>query len=295
VPDLDPSDPAVVAAEALVTAIVPVVGSRVVRLATGQPLPPDGADVWLLRPDPNHRSTADLLESVEGVAGGRGVMLLHSVGWPTATRDCYPDPARLPADAVHPHTAIDPAVRAEARGADAVGRPTAGGPAWAIRDGGPGNGVATALDDYLARHPDRCARRMPVGSGLAVVWPDGDAAVRAVVDDRATWCGDDVLEAVDVQRRALMVRIAELEAQLVAAGDAGPRLRDENARLRSAVNDQGVALDEIARTAEELGYSSVLRAVDAAERVGRRRRPGASFRQRIEAIRARAVDARRHG
>ena len=288
-------DPAEIAAESLAAALAPVVGSRVVRLGTGQAVPTDGADVWVLRPDPNYRSALDLLDAVDRASHGAGVVVLHSVGWPTGTRDCYPAPDRLPPGAVHPYTTIDPALIPHGDDPGAVGRPEPGGVAWAIRDGGPENGVGTALDDHLAGRSGRSVRRLPVGSGLAVVWRGDDVSVAAIVDDRTTWCGDAVLAVIDAQRRALTVRIATLEQQLRDAGDAGPRLRDENARLRARVRRQTEVLDDIARSAEELSYSSVLRVVDSAERVARRRRPGASVRQRIAAIRDRAAGARGDG
>lgn len=286
------ADPASVAAVAIADALSTVVGSRVQHLGPGDPVTPGGADVWILVPEPNYWSATQMLTTVETASAGDGVLVLRHVGWPSANRDFYPDPGRLPPHAVHPHT-TGFAVRPGA-GAPGVGgvRP-APGAAWAIREGGPGNGVGAALDDFLAAHPTRAVRRLSLGTGIAVVWSTQAATAHAVAERLGTWCDDDVLASVDEERRALLTRVAQLEADLVEAGDAGPRLRGENARLRTRVQDMERALDDIARDAEQLGFSSVLRAVDAAERAARRRRPGASFRQRLLVIRDRAVDARR--
>lgn len=287
-------DPVAAAEAAILRGLADLVGDRIRQIGPGTPATGDPADVWVVHPEPNHWSATEALRAVEVASAGEGVVLLHSVGWPTATRDRYPDPSRLPTDAIHPNTTAL-SVRPDAAEPGVSGLRAGSGGAWAIHDGGARNGVGTALDDFLVAHPGRTARRLRIGTGLAVVWP-ADAAYAETICERLTgWCGEEVLLAVDGERLALLARVADLEARLAAAGDAGPRLRGENARLRARVQAHDAALDEIARDADQLMYSSVLRAIDAAERVARRRRPGSSFRQRLLAIRDRATDARRDG
>ena len=279
--------PAAATAErVLVERILGPGGGRVARV-DGQQGVAGRADVWVVDVDANYWCTKEALGAIESTGAPHPVVVVHHVGWPTARRDHYVDPTALPAADVHPYTALfgvrpgtpEPRVGG-VRGDD--------GSAWAVREGGPGNGVRTALEDHLAAAPDRRAQWYPVSTGLAVVWSAEDPAADAIAQRLSTWCDGELLAVLDEERVRALTRIAELEDVVADAGDGGPRLRGENARLR----DRVVALEEtlavIAEDADQLTYSSVLRAIDTGERVARRTRPGASFRQRLLAIRDRA-------
>ncbi|MBL7373602.1 class I SAM-dependent methyltransferase, partial [Escherichia coli] len=71
--------------------------------------------------------------------------LMHDVSWPCARRDCYYAPDRIPEEHRHPHS-FD--------GGVSLGQPDclpnrgfrgAGSFAWALHEGGPRNGVLTAV------------------------------------------------------------------------------------------------------------------------------------------------------
>ena len=95
------------------------------------------------------------------------VLVLHDVCWPYGRRDLYYDPSQIPAEYRQPH-----ARRGMRPGRSAL-LPAGGFNVTlhnALEEGGPRNGVMTALDDFIAEH-DRPLRRvvLPIYFGLAIV------------------------------------------------------------------------------------------------------------------------------
>src|SRR5690606_8626689 len=93
-------------------------------------------------------------------------VLLHDVGWPYARRDLYYAPERVPAEHRQPY----------APGALAPGEPGQVeqglnvGVANAEREGGPRNGVLTAVEDFLAEGPAELRLAcLPGFSGLGLL------------------------------------------------------------------------------------------------------------------------------
>jgi hypothetical protein len=118
-----------------------------------------------------------LLEQVSRAAGRPlPVLVLHDVCWPYGRRDLYYDPATVPAEHRQPHR------RAGMRPGRSELLPHGGMSAghWnAEHEGGPRNGVMTALEDFLAEwaRPHRI-EVLPLYFGLAVVVDDAWLAER---------------------------------------------------------------------------------------------------------------------
>ena len=95
------------------------------------------------------------------------LLVLHDVGWPYGRRDLYYDPETIPAEFRHPHRRAG--MRPGRSELAATGGMSSG--LWnAEHEGGPRNGVRTALDDWIAGH-DRPVRSvvLPLYFGLAIV------------------------------------------------------------------------------------------------------------------------------
>ena len=129
------------------------------------------ADVALIDGDHNWYTVFHELEQLSKTARAAGkplpVLLIHDVCWPYGRRDLYYDPDSVPEAFRHPY-----ARRGMRKGvAELV---PAGGVnprlCNAMVEGGPRNGVATALDDFLGGY-DRPVRRvvLPFRFGLAIV------------------------------------------------------------------------------------------------------------------------------
>jgi hypothetical protein len=78
-----------------------------------------------------------------------GFIFLHDVSWPYGRRDMYYQPDTVPAEFRHPH-----ARRAIVEGQSQLGEANGNNShlANAVEEGGPRNGVLTAVEDFLALH-----------------------------------------------------------------------------------------------------------------------------------------------
>jgi cephalosporin hydroxylase len=129
-------------------------------------------DAALIDGDHNWYTVYNELKMLAATARGAGaplpLLLMHDVCWPYGRRDLYYAPERIPEEfrKKHAQRGVKP---------DKPGLVLAGGGLNnkmhnAAREGGPRNGVMTALDDFIAEH-DQPLRRvvLPVYFGLALV------------------------------------------------------------------------------------------------------------------------------
>ncbi|MCC6214304.1 MAG: class I SAM-dependent methyltransferase [Polyangiaceae bacterium] len=130
--------------------------ARHVALPSLEAIPQVGAqDAWFVDGDHNWYTVFHELAAIERVqrAAGRPLLaFLHDVGWPWARRDLYYAPDRIPEDARQPHS-WDLGVRLGAAAAAPGGFRGCGAFAVALREGGPRNGVLTAVEDFGAASP----------------------------------------------------------------------------------------------------------------------------------------------
>jgi cephalosporin hydroxylase len=132
-------------------------------------LPP--ADAVLVDGDHNWYTVYHELRMLADTARRAGVplpvLVLHDVGWPYGRRDLYYEPERIPAEFRQQY------VRAGMRPGESM-LVYCGGlnrhMANALYEGGPRNGVMTALDDFVAEHPQPLrVVVLPVFFGLGIV------------------------------------------------------------------------------------------------------------------------------
>ncbi len=149
---------------------------RLLRMASPaafEQLPP--LDVCIIDGDHNYWTVTSELRALDVRLrdGDRPVLVvLHDVGWPCARRDSYYAPERIPADALHEHTRNGGAVPGQAE-LQQTGFSSAGQWAWARREGGPRNGVLTAVEDFLADRPALELQVVPAVFGLGVLFATG--------------------------------------------------------------------------------------------------------------------------
>ena len=136
-------------------------------------LPP--ADAYLLDGDHNYFTLRFELESSMRISyeGGRQPLLfVHDITSPWARRDLYFAPESLPKEALHPHIPANDMILA---GDVEFGRKghlrLSGSMSAAKVEGGPANGVLTAVEDFLREHADFLSVQIPCVFGLAVIYP----------------------------------------------------------------------------------------------------------------------------
>ncbi|MDQ6785076.1 MAG: class I SAM-dependent methyltransferase [Actinomycetota bacterium] len=130
------------------------------------------ADAYLLDGDHNYATMASELELIEARTTGTDrfpLIILQDVSWPSGVRDQYYDPSTIPPDALHPYTygGVVPWETGAGSGGFRGGQNFA----FARHEGGPHNGVGTALKDFLAERPLYRVLYIPAVFGLAIVYP----------------------------------------------------------------------------------------------------------------------------
>lgn len=190
-------------------------------------------DAIVIDGDHNYHTVTEELETIAGRGAGAALPLLlfHDVCWPHGRRDSYYAPDRVPEDergGIVADTTIFP------------GEPGTGGgglpyPWTAAREGGPRNGVLTAIEDFAATRPGVRVAVMPMFFGFGVAWHEDAPWAEAVAALVEPWDGNPILtrleanrvfhlanqmrtqmylEGVQAQALSLRNRVAELEAML---------------------------------------------------------------------------------
>ena len=170
------------------------------------PLP----DAVIIDGDHNYYTVREELRLIDERAPGKEIplLMLHDVGWPHGRRDAYWNPERIPEEHRQP-TAERPYIFPGEPGMVDAGMPMY---AAAEREGGPRNGVLTALEDFLDRRGDlRCARLAPF-FGFAVVWQREAPWAGALAEFVEPWDRNPVLERLEANR-VYQLAIAHARAQ----------------------------------------------------------------------------------
>jgi hypothetical protein len=195
------------------------------------PLP----DAVIIDGDHNYYTVSEELRLVDERAPVARIplLMLHDVGWPHGRRDGYWNPERIPEEHRQP-TVERPFIFPGEAGVVDAGMPmyTA-----AEHEGGPRNGVFTALEDFLDRRGDlRCAM-LPPFFGLAVVWHPDAPWAQALAEFVAPWDRNPVLERLEANR-VYQLAIAHTRSQkLKWATRTLEEQREENALLRRRVEE----------------------------------------------------------
>ena len=128
----------------------------------------EGFDCYLIDGDHNWYTVFNELKTIDekNLLRPGGAILLHDVRWPYARRDMYYDPSTIPPEYTRPY-----ARRRIVKGQSALSTET--GPLNnALVQGGPRNGVLTAIEDFLALNSNSSKyifMKCPVEHGLGVL------------------------------------------------------------------------------------------------------------------------------
>lgn len=147
-------------------------------------------DAWVIDGDHNWYTVYHELMAVDAACRRDGrpfLCFLHDVCWPCGRRDAYYAPAQIPEAHRHPHDYAggvfpgNPALVTD-RGFRGLGQF-----AWACHEGGPRNGVKTAIEDFIAEAASQgrefAYAEVPAVFGMAVLfaldapWADSVASM----------------------------------------------------------------------------------------------------------------------
>lgn len=179
------------------------------------------ADAIIIDGDHNYFTLSEELRLIDERSPGAAMplLMLHDIGWPLARRDAYYAPQRIPAEHRQPlahNTFLTP----EEPGTMEEGMPFA---CVAAREGGPRNGILTAVEDFLALHPELEFAKVPAFFGFGVIWHRDAPWAAEVAAAIAPWDANPVLERIEANRVRHMVERYRMTRRLERAADRAER------------------------------------------------------------------------
>lgn len=187
------------------------------------PLP----DAVIIDGDHNYYTVSRELRLIHDRRSGPAtpLVMFHDVGWPLGRRDTYHVPERIPEEYRQP---LAPSAGLAAEPSFSHDRPFA----WtAKREGGPRNGVLTAIEDFIEAHEGFCLALVPAFFGFGILWHRDAPWAAAVARVLAPLDGNPVLERLEANR------VAHLLAKQGQARELQD-LRDRNALLQERMARQ---------------------------------------------------------
>jgi hypothetical protein len=164
------------------------------------PLP----DALVIDGDHNYYTVSKELLLVEEKASGADMplLILHDVSWPHGRRDVYHAPDRVPEEHRQPLARDAALAPGEAGVAEAGLRYE-----WvARREGGPRNGVLTAIEDFAEGRDGVRIAIVPAFFGVGIVWHRDAPRAGAVADIVRPWDRNPVLERLEANRVAQLIQ-----------------------------------------------------------------------------------------
>ncbi|HVJ41079.1 MAG TPA: hypothetical protein VM639_06265 [Dongiaceae bacterium] len=177
-------------------------------------LPP--VDAYIIDGDHNHYTVFHELQLIAARRPRDGtfpLVLVHAVGWPCGRRDFYRQPDRLPGRSRQRysfHLGTRPGTRLAVNG----GLRGDGAYAIALTEGGPGNGILTAIEDFLHDFPHLFYAEIPCFHGLGII-ADPLQALR-LKPLLAPYAGNPLLARLEEDRLNLYLEVLRLQDELAA-------------------------------------------------------------------------------
>jgi hypothetical protein len=124
------------------------------------------------------------------------LLMFHDVCWPHGRRDDYFAPELIPEEHRQP-VAAEGGLHPDEQGIHPEGMPYR----WpAAREGGPRNGVLTAIDDFVSERDDLRLAVVPAFFGFAILWRDDAPYADALAEIVAFWDRNPLLERLEANR-----------------------------------------------------------------------------------------------
>jgi hypothetical protein len=197
-------------------------------------------DAVIVDGDHNHWTVSEELRLIGERAPGAELPLLlfHDVCWPHARRDDYFDASQIPADRVHPVVGEAGGIAPGDPGVHPGGLPY---PRSAAREGGPGNGVLTAVEDFVAVREGLRLVVVPVFFGFGVVWHTGAPWAEDVARILDPFDRHPLLERLEANRTYHLARGHE---RVVEIWRLQEKLARQEAVLRRLLDSSAFAVAE---------------------------------------------------
>ena len=197
-------------------------------------------DAVVIDGDHNYFTVSEELRLVGERAPGSDLPLLlfHDVAWPHARRDDYFAPELIPDDYRQPLAGDGSGIFPGEPGLRPDGVPY---PKSAAREGGPRNGVLTAVEDFVAGDEGLRLVVVPAFFGFGVVWHRDAAWAGDLAALLAPWDRNSVLERLEANR---VHHLAESHARQIEIWKLRERQARQEAVLRRLLESSAFALAE---------------------------------------------------
>jgi hypothetical protein len=229
------------------------------------------ADVIIIDGDHNYHTVREELRLIAERAPGPGLPLLlfHDVCWPHGRRDDYFDPEQIPQEYRQPIIAERQGIAPGDAGSRPDGLPY---PRSAATEGGPRNGVLTAVEDFVAESEDLRLVVVPAFFGFGAVWHAGAPWADEVAPVLEPWHRHPLLERLEANRVMHIAGEHALRTELWKAQER--QTRQENL-LRRLLQSSAFAVAErlsqlrvragVARGQSVISRDEVRRALDGTD------------------------------
>ena len=182
------------------------------------------ADAWIVDGDHNWFTVTRELMLIRAACARAGkplLVFLHDVSWPCARRDFYYAPEQIPEEYRHPHSFTAGASFAWDGLRPDRGLRGHGQLALAEHEGGPRNGVLTAVEDFIADSradgAEFCYAHVPAALGLGVVFDASAPWAERLAAHMLPWHENALLAALEENRLKNYLDAVELEDERAQA------------------------------------------------------------------------------
>ena len=195
-------------------------------------------DAVIIDGDHNYYTVAEELRLIAERAGDElPLLLFHDVSWPHARRDDYFSPEQIPEEHRQPTTpggGLYPGVETVRPGGLPYHWPAA-------REGGPRNGVLTAIEDFVDGRDDLRLAVVPSFFGLGVVWRRDAAFADELAEFLEPWDRNPILERLERNR---VLHLAAAHVQLMEAEQLKAKVARLDGILSKMLDSRAFALAE---------------------------------------------------
>lgn len=181
-------------------------------------------DAWVIDGDHNWYTVYNELMQVRAACRRDGRPLLvffHDVSWPWARRDCYYAPERIPAEFRHAHDYAGGVKLGVDHLVTDRGFRGCGAYAPALHEGGPRNGVLTAIEDFIAAAEGMgdafCYAQVPAVFGLGVLFDAGAPWAEAVAGQLMPYHQNPLLATLERNRLANYLAVIDWQDRTAQA------------------------------------------------------------------------------
>jgi Methyltransferase domain len=155
------------------------------------------------------------------------LLMFHDVGWPHGRRDDYFSPELIPEDHRQP-TVRGGGLKPGDPGTSCEGMPY---PWPAAREGGPGNGVLTAVEDFVSERERLRLAVVPAFFGLGVAWEVDAPWADAVAEILEEWDRNPLVERLEANRVFHLANARFQRGRALSEQERGARMDELLRRL----------------------------------------------------------------